>query len=49
MANSIDMKKKIRKTLDNGNFALGVFLDLQKAFDFVNHEILILELEYYDV
>ena len=32
---------KILKKLDNGNFVLGLFLDLSKAFDTVNHEILI--------
>ena len=45
----INITEKIRKALDNGNFACGVFLDLQKAFDTVNHEILISKLEYYGV
>ena len=30
----------IKNALDNGNFACGVFIDLQKAFDTVNHDIL---------
>ena len=29
-----------RKSLDNGKHAFGVFIDLQKAFDTVNHSIL---------
>ena len=33
--------EKIRKNLDEGKFAWGVFLDFQKAFDTVNHEILL--------
>ena len=45
----IDIAEKIRKALDNGNFACGVFLDLQKAFDTVNHEILVSKLDYYGV
>ena len=45
----INITGKIRKTLDNGNFASGLFLNVQKGLDTVNHEILISKLEYYDV
>ena len=45
----INITEKIRKALDNSNFSCGIFLDLQKAFDTVNHEILIWKLEYYGV
>ena len=37
----IDITDTIRKAIDNGEFACGVFLDLQKAFDTVNHTILL--------
>ena len=36
----------IRSDLDNGNFACGVFIDLQKAFGTVNHDILLSELNH---
>ena len=45
----IDITESIRKALDNGKFACGVFIDLQKAFDTVNHHILTNKLNYYGI
>ena len=45
----IGMTEMIRATLDNKRFGCGVFIDLQKAFDTVNHNILIAKLEHYGV
>ena len=45
----IHITEKIRETLDNKNFACGVYIDLQKAFDTVNHKILLDKLNYYGV
>ena len=41
------IKDRIQKAIDNRSFSCGIFLDFSKAFDTVNHEILINELEYY--
>ena len=43
----IEITEKIRKALDARKFACGIFVDLQKAFDTVNHEILLKKLEHY--
>lgn len=45
----IDITETIRQALDNKKYACGIFVDLQKAFDTVNHDILIAKLEYYGI
>ena len=45
----IGMTEMIRLTLDNKRFGCGIFIDLQKAFDTVNHNIQIAKLEHYGV
>ena len=39
----------IREKLDNKTFVCGVFIDLEKAFDTVNHKILLKKLEHYGI
>ena len=37
----LDIVNKIQEYMDKGMFSCGVFIDLQKAFDTVNHHILL--------
>ena len=43
----ISMTEKIKSYLDTQNYACGIFIDLEKAFDTVNHSILCDKLNYY--
>ena len=36
----ININENIRKALDGGNIGCGVFVEIQKAFDTVDHQIL---------
>ena len=45
----INIVERIRESLDKGEFSCGVFVDLQKAFDTVDHEILSAKLKHYGI
>ena len=43
------MLEIIQKALDDGQIACGIFIDLEKAFDTVSHDILLEKLDHYGV
>ena len=45
----MEITEKIKESIDSGKFGCGIFIDLRKAFDTVNHGILFKKLEHYGV
>ena len=45
----LHLTEDIRKAIDENKFAIGVFIDLQKAFDTVDHNILLKKLHHYGI
>ena len=45
----IEITEKIKCSIDSSKFGCGIFIDLKKAFDTVNHQILLQKLEHYGI
>jgi hypothetical protein len=45
----VKLLDNIIQSLDNGEYAAGIFLDFSKAFNTVNHQILLNKLNHYGV
>ena len=45
----VGLTETIKNSLDSRKFGCGIFIDLQKAFDTVNHDILLTKLEHYGI
>ena len=43
----IEITEKIKETIANKKYGCGIFIDLHKAFDTVNHDILLKKLEHW--
>ena len=43
----VELVDKVRSSIDSGEMTCGIFVDLSKAFDKVNHEILLHKLDHY--
>ena len=45
----INLTENIRQALDEGYIGCGIFVDLQKSFDILDHEILLSKLDHYGI
>ena len=45
----ISITESIRQSIDNNEFGCDIFIDLKKAFDTVNHAILLTKPNHYEI
>jgi len=45
----LEMVERITDAIDSNKFSVGIFIDLSKAFDTINHKILLNKLEFYGI
>ena len=44
-----DIANKIVDTFEENSFLIGIFVDLSKAFDTINHDIMLTKLKHYGI
>ena len=45
----IELLENLSTSIDSKNITVGVFIDLKRSFDIINHSILIRKLEFYEI
>merc|ERR1711913_105015 len=45
----VEITDRIKRALDNKDLTCGIFIDLTKAFDTVNHNILLQKMQHYGI
>ena len=45
----MELVEGVTSSMDNNKYALGIFIDLKKAFDTINHDILLQKMERYGI
>ena len=45
----VSLTEAMKNLLDNRKFGCGIFIDFKKAFDTVNHEVLLMKLEHFGI
>ena len=45
----LQITEKIKESIDNKKYGCGIFIDPRKAFDTVNHDILLRKLDHYGI
>ena len=45
----LDLYEKVSRAIDNNDYVMGIFIDIRKAFDTVDHNILLKKLEHHGV
>ena len=45
----VDICEQITNSIDNHNYCAGVFIDLSKVFDTIDHTILLTKLQHYGI
>ena len=45
----VELLEKLTNSIDNKKITVGIFIDLKKAFDTINHKLLLRKMEFYGI